>query len=98
MKETVAALGIATDGDADRLALDADELSSAEYFIALLFDYMVETRAANGRGQERGGRPIYHALADLSQGAALRTGGLQVHWRTDNGDKIRHRRRGVRRG
>lgn len=46
MKETGAALGLATDGDADRFGiLDADlAFIQPNYIIALLFDYLVESR------------------------------------------------------
>ncbi len=47
MKETGAALGIATDGDADRFGIvDWDGTFIApNYIIALLFDYLVQTRS-----------------------------------------------------
>jgi len=46
MKATGATLGIATDGDADRFGIvDADgQYISPNHIIALLFDYLVETR------------------------------------------------------
>jgi phosphomannomutase len=46
MKETGASLGIATDGDADRFGIvDADgSYIQPNFIIALLFDYLVETR------------------------------------------------------
>jgi phosphomannomutase len=46
MKETGAGIGIACDGDADRFGIvDADgTYISPNYIIALLFDYLVETR------------------------------------------------------
>jgi phosphoglucomutase len=46
MKETSAGIGIACDGDADRFGIvDADgTYISPNYVIALLFDYLVETR------------------------------------------------------
>jgi phosphoglucomutase len=49
MKEIGAALGIATDGDADRFGIvDADgTFIQPNYIIALLFDYLVETRGWN---------------------------------------------------
>ncbi len=47
MRESGAALGIATDGDADRFGIvDRDgTFLQPNYVIALLFDYLVETRA-----------------------------------------------------
>ena len=54
MKETGAVLGLATDGDADRFGIvDADgTFIQPNYVIALLFDYLVETRADQS-GQDR---------------------------------------------
>jgi phosphoglucomutase len=48
MKSTGAALGIATDGDADRFGIvDADgTFIQPNYIIALLFDYLIETRGS----------------------------------------------------
>ena len=49
MRETGAQIGIATDGDADRFGIvDADgAFLQPNYVIALLFDYLVETRGWN---------------------------------------------------
>ena len=51
MKETGAGIGIATDGDADRFGVvDADgTFIQPNYVIALLFDYLVETRGTEGK-------------------------------------------------
>src|SRR6202453_3205665 len=51
MKEIGAALGIATDGDADRFGIvDADgTFIQPNYIVALLFDYLVETRGWKDR-------------------------------------------------
>jgi len=47
MKETGASLGISTDGDADRFGIvDSDgTFIQPNYIVALLFDYLVETRS-----------------------------------------------------
>jgi phosphoglucomutase len=49
MRETGAQIGIATDGDADRFGIvDADgSFLEPNYIIAILFDYLVETRGWN---------------------------------------------------
>jgi alpha-D-glucose phosphate-specific phosphoglucomutase len=57
MKQTGAKLGIATDGDADRFGVvDADgTFIQPNYIIALLFDYLVETRGTkNASGEKLG--------------------------------------------
>jgi phosphomannomutase len=67
MKETGAALGIATDGDADRFGiLDADgTFIQPNYIIALLFDYLVETRGwRNGVAKSVATTNLINALAD----------------------------------
>ena len=50
MRETKADIGIATDGDADRFGVvDADgTFLQPNYVIALLFDYLVESRGCGG--------------------------------------------------
>jgi len=58
MREIGAALGIATDGDADRFGIvDGDgTFIQPNYIVSLLFDYLVETRVhwrADHRGQDR---------------------------------------------
>ena len=67
MKETGAALAIATDGDADRFGiLDTDgTFIQPNYIIALLFDYLVETRGwRNGVAKSVATTNLINALAD----------------------------------
>jgi alpha-D-glucose phosphate-specific phosphoglucomutase len=67
MKEIGAALGIATDGDADRFGIvDADgAFIQPNYIIALLFDYLVETRGwKNGVAKSVATTNLVNALAD----------------------------------
>jgi len=67
MKEIGAALGIATDGDADRFGIvDADgTFIQPNYVIALLFDYLVETRGwRNGVAKSVATTNLINALAD----------------------------------
>lgn len=67
MKETGAALGIATDGDADRFGIvDRDgAFIQPNYIIALLFDYLVETRGwRNGVAKSVVTTNLVNALAD----------------------------------
>jgi alpha-D-glucose phosphate-specific phosphoglucomutase len=67
MKETGAAIGIATDGDADRFGIvDADgAFIQPNYVIALLFDYLVETRGwRNGVAKSVATTNLVNALAD----------------------------------
>src|ERR1035437_2041554 len=67
MKEIGAAIGIATDGDADRFGLvDADgTFIQPNYIIALLFDYLVETRGwKNGVAKSVATTNLVNALAD----------------------------------
>jgi alpha-D-glucose phosphate-specific phosphoglucomutase len=66
MKESGAALGIATDGDADRFGIvDADgTYIQPNYVIALLFDYLVETRGwRNGVAKSVATTNLINALA-----------------------------------
>ena len=68
MKEIGAALGIATDGDADRFGIvDADgTFIQPNYVIALLFDYLVETRGwKNGVAKSVATTNLVNALADF---------------------------------
>jgi len=70
MRETGAALGIATDGDADRFGIvDADgTFIQPNYIIALLFDYLVETRGwRNGVAKSVATTNLINALADYHQ-------------------------------
>ncbi len=67
MKEIGAVLGIATDGDADRFGVvDADgTFLQPNYLIALLFDYLVETRDwKNGVAKSVATTNLVNALAD----------------------------------
>jgi alpha-D-glucose phosphate-specific phosphoglucomutase len=68
MKETGAALGLATDGDADRFGIvDADgTFIQPNYIIALLFDYLVETRGwRNGVAKSVATTNLINALAEF---------------------------------
>jgi len=67
MKEIGADLGIATDGDADRFGIvDRDgAFIQPNYIIALLFDYLVETRGwKNGVAKSVATTNLVNALAD----------------------------------
>ena len=67
MKETGASIGIATDGDADRFGIvDSDgTFLQPNYVIALLFDYLVETRGwRNGVAKSVATTNLINALAD----------------------------------
>jgi phosphomannomutase len=67
MKEVGAAIGIATDGDADRFGIvDSDgTFMQPNYIIALLFDYLVETRGwKNGVAKSVATTNLINALAD----------------------------------
>jgi phosphomannomutase len=67
MREIGAAIGIATDGDADRFGIvDEDgRFIQPNYVIALLFDYLVETRGwKNGVGKSVATTNLINALAD----------------------------------
>ncbi len=67
MKEMGAALAIATDGDADRFGIvDGDgTFIQPNYVIALLFDYLVETRGwKNGVAKSVATTNLINALAD----------------------------------
>jgi alpha-D-glucose phosphate-specific phosphoglucomutase len=66
MKETGAQIGIATDGDADRFGIvDADgTFIQPNYVIALLFDYLVESRGwKNGVAKSVATTNLVNALA-----------------------------------
>jgi alpha-D-glucose phosphate-specific phosphoglucomutase len=68
MKEIGAAIGIATDGDADRFGIvDGDgTFIQPNYIIALLFDYLVETRGwKNGVAKSVATTNLVNALADF---------------------------------
>jgi alpha-D-glucose phosphate-specific phosphoglucomutase len=66
MRETGAGIGIATDGDADRFGIvDADgTFLQPNYVIAILFDYLVETRGwKNGVAKSVATTNLINALA-----------------------------------
>ena len=70
MRETNAHIGIATDGDADRFGIvDQDgTFFQPNYIIALLFDYLVETRGwKNGVGKSVATTNLINALAEHYQ-------------------------------
>ena len=70
MKEMGAAIGIATDGDADRFGIVDEDgtFIQPNYVIALLFDYLVETRGwRNGVAKIVATTNLINALADESQ-------------------------------
>ncbi|HXB21663.1 MAG TPA: phosphoglucomutase/phosphomannomutase family protein [Candidatus Solibacter sp.] len=67
MKSTGAPLGMATDGDADRFGIvDADgTFIQPNYVIAVLFDYLVETRGwKNGVGKSVATSNLVNAMAE----------------------------------
>jgi alpha-D-glucose phosphate-specific phosphoglucomutase len=67
MREIGAAIGIATDGDADRFGIIDDDgtFLQPNYIIALLFDYLVETRGwKNGVGKSVATTNLINALAE----------------------------------
>ena len=67
MRETGAGIGIATDGDADRFGIvDADgTFLQPNYVIALLFDYLVESRGwKNGVAKSVATTNLINALAE----------------------------------
>jgi phosphoglucomutase len=66
MREVGAAIGIATDGDADRFGIVDEDgtFLQPNYIIALLFDYLVETRGwKNGVGKSVATTNLINALA-----------------------------------
>ncbi|HEV7674049.1 MAG TPA: phosphoglucomutase/phosphomannomutase family protein [Candidatus Angelobacter sp.] len=67
MKETGARIGIATDGDADRFGIVDEDgtFIQPNYIIAVLFDYLVETRGwKNGVGKSVSTTNMINALAE----------------------------------
>ena len=67
MSESGAVIGIATDGDADRFGIVDEDgtFLQPNYIIALLFDYLVETRGwKNGVGKSVATTNLINALAD----------------------------------
>jgi phosphomannomutase len=92
MREIGAALGIATDGDADRFGIvDADgTFIQPNYIIALLFDYLVETRGwRNGVAKSVATTNLINALADYHKVPLYETPvGFKYIGELINGDKI----------
>jgi len=92
MKETGAALGIATDGDADRFGiLDADgTFIQPNYIIALLFEYLVETRGwRNGVAKSVATTNLINAVAERLKVPLYETPvGFKYIGELINGDKI----------
>ena len=92
MMEIGAALGIATDGDADRFGVvDADgTFIQPNYVIALLFDYLVETRGwKNGVAKSVATTNLINALADYHKVPLYETPvGFKYIGELINGDKI----------
>ncbi len=67
MREMGAGIGIATDGDADRFGIVDDDgrFLQPNYIIALLFDYLVESRGwKNGVGKSVATTNLINALAE----------------------------------
>ena len=67
MRETGAGIGIATDGDADRFGIVDEDgtFLQPNFVIALLFDYLVETRGwKNGVGKSVATTNLINALAE----------------------------------
>jgi phosphomannomutase len=92
MREMGAHLGIATDGDADRFGVvDADgSFIQPNYVIALLFDYLVETRGwRNGVAKSVATTNLINALADYHKVPLYETPvGFKYIGELINGDKI----------
>jgi alpha-D-glucose phosphate-specific phosphoglucomutase len=92
MKEMGAQLGLATDGDADRFGIvDADgTFIQPNYVIALLFDYLVETRGwKNGVAKSVATTNLINALAEFHQVPLYETPvGFKYIGELINGDKI----------
>jgi len=92
MKEIGAHLGLATDGDADRFGvLDADgSFIQPNYVIALLFDYLVETRGwKNGVAKSVATTNLINALAEYHKVPLYETPvGFKYIGELINGDKI----------
>ena len=92
MKEIGAAIGIATDGDADRFGIvDGDgTFLQPNYVIALLFDYLVETRGwKNGVAKSVATTNLINALAEYHKVPLYETPvGFKYIGELINGDKI----------
>ena len=92
MREMGAHLGIATDGDADRYGiLDRDgAFIQPNYILALLFDYLVETRGwRNGVAKSVATTNLINALAEYHKVPLYETPvGFKYIGELINGDKI----------
>jgi phosphoglucomutase len=92
MKEIGAALGIATDGDADRFGIVDEDgtFIQPNYVIALLFDYLVETRGwKNGVAKSVATTNLINALAEYHKVPLYETPvGFKYIGELINGDKI----------
>jgi alpha-D-glucose phosphate-specific phosphoglucomutase len=92
MKEMGAHLGIATDGDADRYGIvDRDgTFIQPNYILALLFDYLVETRGwRNGVAKSVATTNLINALAEYHKVPLYETPvGFKYIGELINGDKI----------
>jgi alpha-D-glucose phosphate-specific phosphoglucomutase len=92
MKEMGANLGIATDGDADRFGVVDEDgtFIQPNYVIALLFDYLVETRGwKNGVAKSVATTNLINALAEYHKVPLFETPvGFKYIGELINGDKI----------
>jgi len=92
MKEMGANLGIATDGDADRFGIVDEDgtFIQPNYIIALLFDYLVETRGwKNGVAKSVATTNLINALAEYHKVPLYETPvGFKYIGELINGDKI----------
>jgi phosphomannomutase len=92
MKEIGAEIGIATDGDADRFGIVDEDgtFIQPNYIIALLFDYLVETRGwRNGVAKSVATTNLINALADYHKVPLYETPvGFKYIGELINGDKI----------
>jgi phosphoglucomutase len=92
MRETGAHLGIATDGDADRFGIVDEDgtFIQPNYIVALLFDYLVETRGwKNGVAKSVATTNLINALAEFHKVPLYETPvGFKYIGELINGDKI----------
>ena len=92
MKETGAAIGIATDGDADRFGIVDEDGTYIQpnYIIALLFDYLMETRGwTNGVAKSVATTNLINAIAEKSNVPLYETPvGFKYIGELINADKI----------
>jgi len=100
MRATGSHIGIATDGDADRFGIVDEDgtFLQPNYVIALLFDYLVESRGWKKRRGEVGGNhePDQCDCQGARRGTLRDAGRVQVHWRTDHAGPDRDRWGGKR--